>query len=422
MISCTLGKGVSERVTADMRISFGSAGIPAVTIISNEFIDRVMPAANGEYVKVYLYLLRHAGEEVSTPEIADALELTEGDVRRALLRWQREGLIMQDGAAPEGQPAAGEIPEVPAAAVTAAAATASAVPAAAAREAQAGAAQAPAAQEAPAAGSAALKAPAPDMSSARAEEQAEDAYTMPASAPERTIRAAAPAQLPDKGAVDFTKLREDEEYTTLLYIVQRYLSKIFSQTDSETIAYLYDVLRMPADLIEYLAERCAQNGKTSLRYFESIALDWYRKGIRTVDEAKKESSQYTAEVYAVMRAFGLGSRDPGTAELTMIKKWYNEYGFTKELILEACARTLAATQKPSFQYADSILGKWRREGVRTMEDVRRLDAGHEKRVRAAGSGSERTQKTQTRFHNFEERDDDLDEFVRQETLRKLSGG
>jgi len=60
--------------------------------------------------------------------------------------------------------------------------------------------------------------------------------------------------------------------------------------------------------------------------------------------------------------------------------------------------------------------------VRTMEDVRRLDAGHEKRVRAAGSGSERTQKTQTRFHNFEERDDDLDEFVRQETLRKLSGG
>ena len=44
-----------------------------------------------------------------------------------------------------------------------------------------------------------------------------------------------------------------------------------------------------------------------------------------------------------------------------------------------------------------------------MEDVRRLDAGHEKRVRAAGSGSERTQKTQTRFHNFEERDDDLDE-------------
>ena len=420
-----------------------------------------MPAANGEYVKVYLYLLRHAGEEVSTPAIADALELTEGDVRRALLRWQREGLIMQDGTAPDGQPAAAkEAFEKQEASVPAAAEPATPVRPAV-QTAPAAVQQAPAAVQtataaaAPAAQAAAVPAasvPERDVlrevpsartavsAAAAMAEAVRESEAVPA-APAAAVRAAAaapavkrdavretpafpapPAQLPDKGAVDFTRLRDDEEFTTLLYIVQRYLSKIFSQTDSETIAYLYDVLGMPAELIEYLAERCAQNGKTSLRYFESIALDWYRKGIRTVDEAKKESSQYTAEVYAVMRAFGLGSRDPGTAELTLIKKWYNEYGFTKELILEACARTLAATQKPSFQYADSILGKWRREGVRTMEDVQRLDAGHDKRVRAAGAGSEKTQKTQTRFHNFEERDDDLDEFVRQETLKKLSGG
>ena len=30
-----------------------------VTVITNEFIDEYMPTANGEYVKVYLYLLRH---------------------------------------------------------------------------------------------------------------------------------------------------------------------------------------------------------------------------------------------------------------------------------------------------------------------------------------------------------------------------
>ena len=29
------------------------------TLVANEFIDRYMAAANGEYVKVYLYLLRH---------------------------------------------------------------------------------------------------------------------------------------------------------------------------------------------------------------------------------------------------------------------------------------------------------------------------------------------------------------------------
>ena len=42
------------------------------TVVSNAFIDTYMTAANGEYVKVFLYLLRHDGEEVTVSAIADA--------------------------------------------------------------------------------------------------------------------------------------------------------------------------------------------------------------------------------------------------------------------------------------------------------------------------------------------------------------
>ena len=55
-----------------------------VTVITNEFIDEYMPTANGEYVKVYLYLLRHEERPVEIAEIADALNHTEADVKRAL--------------------------------------------------------------------------------------------------------------------------------------------------------------------------------------------------------------------------------------------------------------------------------------------------------------------------------------------------
>ena len=34
------------------------------TVVANTFIDQYMAAANGEYVKVYLYLLRHQQESV----------------------------------------------------------------------------------------------------------------------------------------------------------------------------------------------------------------------------------------------------------------------------------------------------------------------------------------------------------------------
>ena len=46
-----------------------------VTAVANEFIDTYMAAANGEYVKVYLYVLRHQGEDITIELIADALTI-----------------------------------------------------------------------------------------------------------------------------------------------------------------------------------------------------------------------------------------------------------------------------------------------------------------------------------------------------------
>ena len=60
--------------------------------LANEFIDTYM-AANGEYVKVYLYVLRHQGEDITIELIADALNHTESDVRRALSYWKKAGVL-----------------------------------------------------------------------------------------------------------------------------------------------------------------------------------------------------------------------------------------------------------------------------------------------------------------------------------------
>ena len=56
-----------------------------------------------------------------------------------------------------------------------------------------------------------------------------------------------------------------------------------------------------------------------------------------------------------MKAFGISNRNPGPAEAEYIKKWLEEYHFDLSILLEACARTLAAISQPSFAYADSIL-------------------------------------------------------------------
>lgn len=66
------------------------------TVLENEFIDHHMVKANGEYVKVYLLLLRYLGDPAGIPtisQIADMLDYTEKDVIRALNYWKKQGLL-----------------------------------------------------------------------------------------------------------------------------------------------------------------------------------------------------------------------------------------------------------------------------------------------------------------------------------------
>ena len=75
------------------------------TLISNRFIDDFMPQANGEFVKVYLYLLRSVQSHAynfTISAIADKFNNTEMDIIRALRYWQKTGILRLDEN-PEGQ-------------------------------------------------------------------------------------------------------------------------------------------------------------------------------------------------------------------------------------------------------------------------------------------------------------------------------
>lgn len=67
------------------------------TCISNAFLDKYMADANGDYIKVYLYLLRHKGERFDVKTAADALNLTDNDIERAVKYWEKQG-VFSDGA------------------------------------------------------------------------------------------------------------------------------------------------------------------------------------------------------------------------------------------------------------------------------------------------------------------------------------
>ena len=201
--------------------------------------------------------------------------------------------------------------------------------------------------------------------------------------------------------------RAQKELKSLLFIAEQYLGKTLTRTDVDTITYFYETLHMSADLIEYLIETCVENGHKSMHYIQKVAFSWTEEGIRTVSQAKEQSMLYSRSCYTVLNAFGIKNRGPAASELTYIKKWSEEYGFSSEIIQEACRRTISATHQPSFEYADTILSRWHQNGVKHLADITALDDAYQKE-KSAGRTASRPRASVKNMNNFERRSYDMD--------------
>ena len=334
------------------------------TLLPNDFIDNYMIDANGEFVKVYLFLLRHLDDPCSSltlTTIADCLNNTEADILRAFRYWERKGLLRTERDT-DGKITALELQKMSlSGGDTSSAAKPSSV---------SPAAPAPAAASAPLAASAAAK------------------------------------------AVPIDSFRAQKEIKSLLFIAEQYLGKTLTHTEMETITYFYDTLHMSADLIEYLIESCVENGHKSMHYIRKVAFSWAEDGIETVSQAKEQSALYNKNCYTVLNAFGIKNRGPAASELTYIRKWAEEYAFSPDIIAEACRRTISATHQPSFEYADSILTKWHEKNIRHLKDITALDDEYQKE-RTAGRTASRSRTSTRNLNNFERRSYDMESLEEQ---------
>ncbi|MCM1134452.1 MAG: DnaD domain protein, partial [Clostridium sp.] len=107
------------------------------------------------------------------------------------------------------------------------------------------------------------------------------------------------------------------------------------------------------------------------------AVSWAEAGISTPKQAAKSAGKYDKAVYAIMKALGK-SGTPTKAEADFANRWLKEYGFTQDIITEACTRTVMATDKHRFEYADSILSSWRKKNVHNRADIAELDSAYAK--------------------------------------------
>lgn len=384
-------------ISSDIATSF--------TTVSDIFIDQYMPKANGEFVKVYLYLLRATGSGAgiaTISEIADHFSNTEADIIRAINYWASEGILqLQSGA--DGQIMGINLCSL---SVSGMQAAQSNIQSAVADNAAQNNLQ-----------NSVVNNAAQNISTANIRMQDSVVEKLKS----QTTDKAASSQK-EYTLDEIKEFRKNPDISELFFIIETYLKHTLSSTDTNMVLYWLDELHFSTDLVEYLVEYCITKGHSSLRYMNKVALGWADAGIKTVDQAKDDAAAHSQIYYSVMKALGITGRNLVDSEVSLINKWVGEYGFDIELVKAACNKTISAIQKPSFEYTDSILANWRKKDVHTLKDVEVLDANFAKANKASATGSSQStnatngsskpksnnSSSKNKFNNFNQRNNDYD--------------
>ncbi len=304
-----------------------------VTLVSNAFLDSFLSRANDAQLKVYLYLLRHCNltGNMSISSLADFFNFTEKDILRALSYWQEKGVLKLE------EDEQGNLCGISFC----------------------------------------------DLSEPPQQSNSVDSVSSAVFSP-TLIPAPANTETryskPDYSLDQLAEFQMRENTSQLLFIAESYLGKTLSAGEIRSLLFISDKLHFSFDLIDYLLQYCVDRGKKDFRYIEKVAMNWAQAHITTPSEAQQSTSRYDKQVYTVMNALGKSAL-PTAKEAEYIKKWYDIYGFTSDVILEACERTVMATDKHRFEYADKILSNWKAAGVYHKSDISRADASYSSKKR-----------------------------------------
>ena len=98
------------------------------------------------------------------------------------------------------------------------------------------------------------------------------------------------------------RLAQDEEFSQLLYIAQKYMNKVFTPRDCQVFAYLYEGLSMSSELWSIWWNTVGAERPHIGALHGDRGMSWHEKGIRTALEAKDYSASYNRDSFAVMKA------------------------------------------------------------------------------------------------------------------------
>lgn len=168
------------------------------------------------------------------------------------------------------------------------------------------------------------------------------------------------------------RLMESPELTALYNEAQLKFGKTIGYDTQAKLLMIYDHYGLPVEIILTIIEYAVSQGKTSIKYIETVAKDWASKNIVTLEDA----DAYIKNIQAEDKLWNkFSSAWPGEKllftdkRMAYLRRWHLEWGQSLELIYFAAEEMINRTNKISFAYMDKILESWHEQRFKSPVEV-----------------------------------------------------
>lgn len=370
-----------ESITINNLMGCEHISIPAA------FVDNYI-SASGDCIKVYLYLLRILNKKDASlvlSDMADKLDMTPNNVKRALKYWENAGIMKCVFSGTTIKSTLKEITFLPI----------------------------------------------PDVCEESADDEVLDDISITVTSdivPAKDYEDDEPPVTEDYSDAD-TSVKESEDDNTPHTIkpeipeceriaCQRILEGVIGQispANSEEIdtfiidelGYTYEMIEQLVEYCEYIKQNSDSSKKISYPYIRKIAINWHEMGLSSPSDIKNfiNSTRIANACKIVQESLALDSL--AKQEKVMIENWVVLLAFDDEIIREACVK--ARKQRKGIERADYLLNFWNEKNLRDLKAIENFEAKHweELAEKSGKAGNVRNNaKVSTKFTSFEQRKTD----------------
>lgn len=150
----------------------------------------------------------------------------------------------------------------------------------------------------------------------------------------------------------------DDKATKQMFAeIEKLLKRPLNGSETSKILEWIDALGATPQVIVCAYKHCKQRNKERANYVAKVVEDWTNRGFKTAFEVERYLEDVDQRYYEhnrIMKALGFGGRNPSEAEVELMDKWLDEFGYSLQEILEACKKTTGISS-PSMNYINKVL-------------------------------------------------------------------